>query len=285
MKKVSKVGNRGVIFTFEDDITVYLIKTDKYWFLCDTHLGPESMEYIEKYILAQPKKEVIVFNSHSDWDHIWGNCSFRDKIIIGHETCRKRMNEIGQFDLARLSEYHRGNINLLLPNLTFSDRLIFEEDEIEFTYAPGHTVDSSVCFDRKDGVLFVGDLVEYPIPYLDFDDLEAYIKTLNFIKNFPAKIKISSHSGIIDNVLIDCNITYIKNIFDGNPIDPIVYQECASVHNFNINNRLFLKYESMVREKLKDNFDYTSFRNNFEDLKKVSYMNLQKALVLYFEHL
>jgi glyoxylase-like metal-dependent hydrolase (beta-lactamase superfamily II) len=285
MKEVSKVGDRGIIFTFEDDITVYLIQTDKYWFLCDTHLGPESMEYIKNYILAQSKKDVIVFNSHSDWDHIWGNCSFRGKIIIGHETCRKRMNEIGQFDLARLSEYHRGNINLLLPNLTFSDRLTFEEDEIEFIYAPGHTVDSSVCFDRKDSVLFVGDLVEYPIPYLDFDDLEVYIKTLEFIKKFPAKVKVSSHSGIIDNALIDCNSTYIMNISKGNPIDPIVYQECLSVHNFNINNRLFLKYENMVREKLRDSFNYTLFRSNFGDLKKVDYVDLQKALELYFAHL
>lgn len=282
VKDVSKVGNRGVIFTFEDDITVYLIDTDKNWFLCDTHLGPQSMECIKEYIGMQSnKKEVIVFNSHSDWDHIWGNCMFQGEIIIGHEMCRKRMNEIGHFDLARLTEYHHGTIKLVLPNLTFSDRITFTEDEIEFIYAPGHTIDSSICFDRKDSVLFVGDLVEYPIPYLDYDDLEAYIKTLDFIKNFPAKVKISSHSGIIDNALIDRNITYIKDILQDNPINPIVYQECPSVHNFNINNRLFLKYEKIVREKLGDNFDYTVFRSNFEDLKKIGYTDLQEALELY----
>ncbi|HEY3426860.1 MAG TPA: MBL fold metallo-hydrolase [Negativicutes bacterium] len=286
VKDVSKVGNRGAIFTFEDDITVYLIDTAKNWFLCDTHLGPQSMECIKNYISLQAnKKEVIVFNSHSDWDHIWGNCAFQSGIIIGHETCRQRMNEIGQFDLARLPEYHRGTIELVLPNLTFSDRITFVEADIEFIYAPGHTIDSSVCFDRKDSVLFVGDLVEYPIPYLDFSDLEAYIKTLDFIKNFPAKVKVSSHSGIIDNTLIDRNITYIKDIIKGSSIDPIVYQECPEVHNFNINNRLFLKYENMVREELKDNFDYTLFKNNFEDLKKVSYTDLQEALELYFMHL
>lgn len=286
MKDVSKVGNRGIIFTFEDDIAVYLIQTDTYWFLCDTHLGPQSMECINNYISIESNlKDVIVFNSHSDWDHIWGNCAFQGKIIIGHETCRKRMNEIGQFDLTRLTEYHRGIIKLVLPNLTFSDRITFAEDEIEFIYAPGHTVDSSVCFDRKDSILFVGDLVEYPIPYLDFDDLQAYINTLDFIKNFPAKVKVSSHSGIIDNTLIDRNIKYIENIFKGSPIDPIVYQECPSVHNFNINNRLFLKYEKMAREKLKDNFDYTLFISNFEDLKKVNYTDLQEALELYFAKL
>ena len=286
IKDSSKVGNRGIILTFDDDITVYLINTDNHWFLCDTHLGPQSMKYIKDYISMQSsKKTVIVFNSHSDWDHIWGNCMFQGGIIIGHETCRKRMNEIGQFDLARLTEYHRGIIKLVLPNLTFSDRLTFAEDEIEFIYAPGHTIDSSVCFDRKDSVLYVGDLVEYPIPYLDFNDLAIYIKTLDFVKSFPARVKISAHSGIIDNTLIERNTAYVKAIFLGNPIDPMVYQDCPSVHNFNINNRLFLKYENMVREKLGDNFDYTLFRSNFIDLKEVGYTDLQTALELYYAQL
>ncbi|MBC8016052.1 MAG: MBL fold metallo-hydrolase, partial [Sporomusaceae bacterium] len=270
----------------EDDISVYLIQADKNWFLCDTHLGSRSMDYIKKYISMQlNKKDVIVFNTHSDWDHIWGNCAFQGGIIIGHETCRNRMSEIGQFELDRLTEYHQGNIKLVLPNLTFSDRIAFAEDAIEFIHAPGHTVDSSICFDRKDSILFVGDLVESPIPYLDFNDLEVYIKTLNFIKNFPAKIKISSHSGIVDNALIDRNITYIKNISKGNPINPIVNQECLSVHNFNINNRLFLKYENRVREKLGDNFNYILFRSSFGDLKEVGYKDLKEALELYFKHI
>jgi len=285
VRDISKVGNRGVIFTFEDDITVYLVNAEKSWFLCDTHLGPQSMECIKQYISTQSnKKEVIVFNSHSDWDHIWGNCAFEGGIIIGHETCRNRMNEIGVFDLARLTEYHQGIVRIVLPNLTFSDRLTFVDDEIEFIYAPGHTIDSCLCFDSKDSVLFVGDLVESPIPYLDFEDLEAYMKTLDFIKNFPAMVKISSHSGIIHHALIESNKSYVKDVFQGNPIDPMVYQECPSVHNFNINNRLFLKYENKLREELGDDFDYTSFRSNFGDLGKMGYMDLQEALELSLLH-
>jgi len=286
IKEVSKVGNRGVIFTFEDNISVYLICADNYWFLCDTHLGPLSMECIKQYIAAQANnKEIIMFNSHSDWDHIWGNCAFPDRIIIGHEMCRKRMREIGRFDLARLTQYHNGSINLVLPNVTFSERILFEENEVEFIYAPGHTIDSAVCFDRKDSVLFVGDLVEYPIPYLDFDDLKTYIKTLDFIKSFPARVKVSSHSGIIDNNLIDSNIAYIKDILLDNPVNLVVYGESQSVHNFNVNNRLFLKYENMVREKLKDDFDYSLFRGQFGELSEMSYKDLKEALEDYFKGL
>jgi len=286
IKDICRVSNRGVIFTFDDDITVYLIDTDQRWFLCDTHLGPQSMDSIKNYISRQSKKkEVIVFNSHSDWDHIWGNCAFEKGIIIGHETCRKRMNEIGTYDLARLPEYHCGIVQIVLPNVTFSDKLTFAEDEIEFIYAPGHTIDSTICFDKKDSVLFLGDLVEHPIPYLDFDGLETYIKTLDFIKKIPAKVKVSSHSGIIDNALIESNIAYIKNISQDKFIDPLVYHECPSVHHFNINNRLFLKYEKMIRIKLRDKFDYTQFRSNFENLQKVSYTDLQEALDFYYTKL
>jgi glyoxylase-like metal-dependent hydrolase (beta-lactamase superfamily II) len=286
MKEVRPVGSRGTIFTFDDNISVYLIRTANKWFLCDTHLGPLSMEDIQRYVTSQAeKKEMILFNSHSDWDHIWGNCAFAEAIIIGHETCRKRMAEIGEYDLVRLTEYHRGNINLVLPNVTFSDKLIFEEDEVEFIYAPGHTVDSAVCFDRKDSVLFVGDLVEYPIPYLDFGDLEVYIQTLDFIKQFPAKVKLSSHSGIIDNTLIDTNITYINAILCGNPVNPGVYRECPNVHNFNVNNRLFVTYEKKVREKVGANFNYAMFKGHFENLEKVSYTALKEALDRYFEGL
>jgi glyoxylase-like metal-dependent hydrolase (beta-lactamase superfamily II) len=241
------------------------------------------MESIKKYISTHSqKKDIIVFNSHSDWDHIWGNCAFKGKMIIGHETCRKRMMEIGPFELATLSEYHCGSIDLVLPNLTFSKNITFAEEEVEFIYAPGHTVDSTVCFDKRDSVLFVGDLVEYPIPYLDFYNLETYIKTLDFIKRFPAKVKLAAHSGIIDNGLIDRNTAYIQNILEGKPVDPSIYQECQQVHNFNINNRLFLKYENMVREKLKESFNYTSFRTNFGDLKEVGYADLQESLEHYW---
>lgn len=286
VKNISKIGTRGTIFTFEDDITVYLIQGTTKWFLCDTHLGPQSMVCIKEYMTDHAKgNDVIVFNSHSDWDHIWGNCAFPEAMIIGHETCKKRMAEQGQFDLVRLPEYHCGKIKIILPNVTFSERITFAEEQLEFSHGPGHTIDSSLCFDRKDAVLFVGDLVEDPIPYLDFYDLEVYYKTLSVIKEFPAKIKISAHSGIIDNALIERNMQYIQDILHNNLIHPMVYEGSSSVHNFNLNNRLFLQYENIVREKLKENFNYAVFKSNFSDLETVNYVELQAALEVYLLNL
>ena len=283
---IREIGTRGVIFTYGDDISVYLIKGEFHFVLCDTHLGPLSMKVIKDYLLTQlTPKELLVFNCHSDWDHIWGNSAFAGAKIISHEKAKTRMQEIGEFDLNRLSKFHNGEIELKYPNLTFSEKLALEDEEIEFIYAPGHTIDSSLCFDRRDSVLFVGDLVEFPIPYLDYYDLDAFIKTLELIKHFPAEIKLSAHSGIVSEDLIERNLAYIRGIQLGQPIPPEMIGSSADVHQYNVNNRLLLKYEPLIREEYGKNFNYPSYKSNFLDLGQVNSDNFKTALGKYLRKL
>lgn len=279
---IKRIGNRGVYFTYRDDndiftgdTSVYLINTDNKIFICDTHMGSKSMEKIQQYIDDNQlnDKEIIVFNSHADWDHIWGNCFFEGSTIIGHELCRKRMEQEGKFDLEQKRKYHNGFVKLKLPNLTFDSRLEFNDDKIEFIYTPGHTIDSSICFDKKESVIFVGDLLEYPIPYTNYHDLEAYLKTLEFIKSLNVQIILSAHSGRIDEKLFDDNIKYIKNLMKENPIQT-KDKEYLRYHNFNIKNILMSRYEFIAREKLIEKFDYESFMRGFWNSIDGKYDNL-----------
>jgi len=218
--KIERIGKRGTLLTFQEgdslfsqDTCVYLINTEDKLFLCDTHVGPKSMDIVKDYINAEGlgNKEIIVFNTHSDWDHIWGNCAFPDSIIIAHDSCRRIILENGEKELERYKGiYHDGSFGLKLPNLTFDSKLRFEDYGIEFIYAPGHTVDSAICYDKIDSVLFVGDLVEYPEPYLQYENLEEYIKTLECIKSIKADTVISGHSGIVNEDLINENISFIR---------------------------------------------------------------------------
>jgi glyoxylase-like metal-dependent hydrolase (beta-lactamase superfamily II) len=286
IKAIQPIGQRGRIITFDDDISVYLIQAKHHWFLCDTHLGPQSMEELNTELdCPSGQPELILFNSHSDWDHIWGNCAFPGATVIGHDLCRTRMQDIGRYELETLSRYHRGTIALIYPNLTFSQTLQYAEEGVAFHYAPGHTVDSAVCFDQQDSVLFVGDLVEYPIPYLDFADLSTYLGTLAWLRQFPAAIKVSAHSGIVDEALIERNMAYIRAIQEGQTVEPTIIQPGSTVHTFNLNNRLFLEYEHQVRQKLGAQFDYYGFRNCFGDLHTVDYEALARALKDYMHDL
>lgn len=295
---IKEIGNRGVLFTFEDETAVYLINSDKRLFLCDTHLGPESMEHVKNYLGEHgwSDKELIIFNSHSDWDHIWGNCAFENHIIIGHTTGRKRMLEKAQYELDIIpAEFRKGNVEIKLTNLTFDSKLVFEEDEIEFIYAPGHTICSSICHDKKESVLFTGDLVENPMPFLIYEDIEAFAKSLAFIKSINARTVVTAHSGVADEKLIDSNITYIENILSGTPIS---FEDEGSqlMHENNMKRVLILKYEKTIKQKLGERFDYKTYKLDFwrfmkkpEDIltkeylnmKSTSYEDLEKGLIDY----
>lgn len=238
-----QIRNRGTLLTFDDDISLYLIHGFRSYILCDTHCGPESMDEIFSFIDKKSESaRMVIFNSHSDWDHIWGNCSFPGSIRIGHEICRRRMQERGELDLMQNSSQQRGAVVITLPNLTFSDRLTLEDEGIEFSYAPGHTIDSAVCYDCRDNVLYLGDLVEDPIPYLDAEDLDIYITTLRALQVHPAEVLITAHSGVVTRDLITRNLSYIERVKDGVQMDPAGFGTYRHVHQWNLNMRVIWEY-------------------------------------------
>ena len=108
--------------------------------------------------------------------------------------------------------FAKEEIVIVLPNRTFSDRLAFEEDGIEFFHSPGHTADSSSCYDRVDRVLFVGDNVEEPLHYENTDDLGDYTRTLNHYLELDAKHIVTSHGGLNDNKFVQSTLEHIVTL-------------------------------------------------------------------------
>jgi len=217
LKGIQEIGSRGVLFTFEFGDSVYLINTKDKLILCDTGEGNDGMEYVSQYIKNKllEEKPLFIFNSHSDWDQTWGNDAFINPYIIGHISCRKQMVEKSELDLIILSHLHDDSVQIKYPNLTFSEKLIFDDDEIEFIYTPGHTICSATCFDRLDQITYVGDLIEKPIPTLNYLNIEEYIESLKMIKNLNPKTIITTHSNIVSNDLIDDHIEYLEDVLEG----------------------------------------------------------------------
>ncbi|HWR38482.1 MAG TPA: MBL fold metallo-hydrolase [Patescibacteria group bacterium] len=279
--QMQKIGSRGMLFTFEDQISVYRIRGRQRCFLCDTHLGSLSMAVVKPGMRDAGMTEPVVFNTHSDWDHVWGNCAFPGALLVGHAACRSRLAERGTYELTEMAGYRRGTVELRLPEVIFDSRLAFAADDVEFFHAPGHTRDSSVCHDREDSVLFMGDLVEAPIPYLDDEDLPRYLQTLEMLRQFPARTKITAHSGVVDTELIEANMRYVEQMLSGKPIPAEVYRGAESVQRFNRNNRLLLPLEKLARERQEDTWNYGVFHRCFSDLKQVDEVVLQREIERY----
>lgn len=268
---VTPLTHRTRMLTFEDAISLLLIITERKIILCDTHCGPDSMQEVAGYLADENlNQDIVVFNSHSDWDHIWGNCAFPDSTIIAHKSFPDRLHDRGFFDLAGNRSSVRGEVSLTGPNLLFDNELRLEDEGIRFIYAPGHTIDSAICYDEQDKVLFLGDLVEDPIPYLDYERLDIYIRTLEMIMDIPADYLVSGHSGLVTHDLIRSNIRYITQVMTNEPVDTSTFGEYTSVHQINLNTLIMFRYEKCVRDILAEKYDFSDFWSLNPDLSGIS---------------
>jgi len=255
--KIQEIGKRGILFTFSEPYrtNVFVIIGEKHTFVCDTFLGPESMESIFIHLKEQKKvfpTDVIIFNSHADYDHIWGNCFFSDQIIIAQELFEKVFIKKAERELIKYGKHQKGKVSLVKPNLLFHSKLFFPEDQVVFFSSPGHTTESASCFDIQDKVLFVGDNVEYPFPYINNLDFESYIDTLEKYLSFDYRWLITGHDEIQkDKSLIKRNLDYLQGLKLGKVDFSKFTPEEKETHRMNLQKILSLIADT---EKIEDKY-------------------------------
>lgn len=215
--EIKQLGNKSTAYVYDDIkdylTSVFFIEKKSKIYIIDTFCGLDSMKPIINEINKISKdKEVIVINTHFHWDHVWGNCAFKGLNIISHELCRKLLDELWEDQINKNSEYIFGKVEKHLPNITFKEKIIFEDDGMELFYSPGHTIDSISIFDREERILYVGDNLEKPIIYVESDDVSTYIKTLEkYLTYNPQKI-VASHTLEITKEDLINTIKYLKSL-------------------------------------------------------------------------
>jgi len=206
--QITKVKNRGVLFTQSNpgwDLNVYLIMGRKYNYIIDTGLGSLSIDPIKEYIKNDNKKTIVI-NTHYHWDHIWGNNSLRNCIIISHKLCREMIKSTWEESLYKNKQYCCGEVKMYLPNLVFEKELYFPEDKIRIIYTPGHTIDSISVIDEEDKVINVGDnvgdTIDEIVPSIGCEK-SLYIDTLLKYKELDFDTCISGHNIILGKEVIE----------------------------------------------------------------------------------
>jgi cyclase len=217
--RIERLGERASVVTFHDpyvtNVCVILGHNSEQVFVLDTFLGPESMKIVKKAIDQQGcgGMPVTVFNSHADYDHVWGNCTFSNSPIIGHDICRQRVIEEFQDALRRYSDHRRGKVEILPPNITFSHKISFPVEGITLEHTPGHTPDSSSCHDAIGSILFVGDNIESPAPFVNSLNFDTYIGTLRGYLELEWEYLLSGHDPLMrDDRLILQNLEYLESL-------------------------------------------------------------------------
>ncbi|MHA1926098.1 MAG: MBL fold metallo-hydrolase [Candidatus Thorarchaeota archaeon] len=235
--KVTQIGQRGLVFAFEDPFltNVQVIIGKRRVFVCDTFCGPESMKSVADYLEQQGYETlpIIVFNSHSHYDHIWGNSYFEGAPILSNHECPVLIDREGPKALLDYSTHMKGDVHLVSPNITFKKRIVFAEEEVEFFHSPGHTIDSASCYDRRDKVLFVSDNVESTLPYLYQSDLQLYIDTLKGYLERDWNFLVAGHDPVLkDDGLVRSNLEYLLKVRDWTMrVEDLPVE--ARIHHFN----------------------------------------------------
>ena len=238
--EITNVGSRCIVFSFNDiedssPTNVLVILGIKHVFICDTYLGPDIMAQLHDEIYQNYSKEPwIAFNSHADWDHHWGNCFFKDGPILATELTRKAIDANGAAELAEYKKYASGDVEICLPNEIFSEALRFPNEQIEFFFSPGHTQDSSSCYDGIDHVLFTGDNVEAPIPSLTSSNIDTYVKTLDAYLVYDIEHVVVGHGTIhATRALIKDNLAYLVGLQHGT-VEPRDDPRWTAIHERNM---------------------------------------------------
>ncbi len=257
--ELTTLGERNLTVAFLSPFytTTHLIFGDNRVYVCDTFIGPEPMKKISKIIKEKghQDKPIVVFNSHADWDHVWGNCHFRDATILGHRECRTRIEKDCTKDLKKFYDQRQGEVVLIPPTTVFDTNYIFEDDDIEFFYSPGHTIDSSSCYDRKEHILFVGDNIESNIPYVNSLDFDTYISTLEGYLARDWKHVVPGHDPIQNDAsLILSNIDYLKLLKEWAVNLDVLSSKALNVHLYTLSKLVSQITTAGIQEKVKSHY-------------------------------
>lgn len=217
IRQLSKRATAYIYDELEGFMTcVILIECENKAFLIDTFCGPESMRTILSQMHDELRdKKVIVINTHGHWDHIWGNCSFKNSDIISHELCRAYMDQSWEEQIRSNEKYLMGNVEKCLPNITFREKMIYHQEGIEIFYSPGHTRDSISVFDHREKILYAGDNLEKPIVHVDDGDVRSYIETLKNYLDYKAEKIVAGHTLFITREDVIGTIGYLEALLAG----------------------------------------------------------------------
>lgn len=168
-----------------------VVKLAEMVLVSDPNWLPEEVAAIQRYAAHQAKvKELFLFLTHSDYDHIIGVGAFPGAKTIASRRFAQRkdkateLEQIIDFDD---KHYILRTYPIFYPGID----LVIEGNDVEVPLpggnwrgwmGPGHHPDGMILLEEESGILLVGDYlsdVEFPFVY---DSFEAYHQTLDYFE-------------------------------------------------------------------------------------------------------
>ena len=160
-----------------DLVNVFMVVTERYLILLDTLLNATTatalLDHARPYLA---NRQLLVVNTHADWDHAWGNQLFAGPTarypapILAHDACAQHLSGAASRETLAAMRRERADlfdeVILTLPTITFPNRLTLDGGDLtlELFHTPGHTPDHVAVYIPQLRTLFPGDAAELPFP-------------------------------------------------------------------------------------------------------------------------
>jgi len=161
-------------------VDTFIIISERYVVLVDTLINRRTAEALLE--IARPHlagRQLLIVNTHADWDHAWGNHVFAGPSaalpapILATRCCAERLrSEEARRKLAKLRAGEPGRFDDVLltpPSVLFEQRLVIDGGDLtlELFATPGHTPDHISVFIPEIRTLLPGDAAELPFPFVE----------------------------------------------------------------------------------------------------------------------
>ncbi|MCL2406786.1 MAG: MBL fold metallo-hydrolase [Defluviitaleaceae bacterium] len=161
--QIQQIKTRNTIFTANESadgtVCTGIIRGKEHNFIIDTGTGGEFAKAMIDHLGDDPLPTIVI-NTHSHWDHVYGNWMFKGKEIIAHKFCAELLDNDWANKINELKErgsYLLGDIYKHLPNRLIDAPLHFAADGVLIFMNPGHSKDSISVYDEVDKILYLGD--------------------------------------------------------------------------------------------------------------------------------
>ena len=178
-----------------------------------------------KHLTPKPIRYVV--DTHSHWDHAWGNEEFPDADIVGHDNCRAEMLDVDLMEWWRNRAATSGmpwseeakTVRVTPPNLTFdsSMRLLLGETEVHLRYlGRAHTSGDIFVHLPQHRLLFTGDVAQDGgVPFMQDGYIADWVGTDTRLLALEADRFVSGHGPIGSRAALEEARDFIATVAEG----------------------------------------------------------------------
>jgi cyclase len=160
-----------------------------------------------------------VVNTHHHGDHTFGNAVFAPPAtVVAHDQARVEMAARGLGLRSVWPEVEWGELDVVLPTLTFADRITLCVDDypVELVHVgPAHTTNDVVAWLPAQRVLFAGDvLMSGCTPFILMGSLRGAQAAVDQLRAYGARTVVCGHGTVCGPEVLDRTEEYLRWIGD-----------------------------------------------------------------------